>query len=252
MKKWITGAAMVALAMGCMQRADASLFVTISDNLGTKTCDNSTAAGVTACVTAGFTTSLNDNNIGFSNLTVGGYTFGGNSGVNADVPGTANFSLVSDSKLNVTHNTASTDLTITFAALGFTLPVGPNMTFSASDTGNWALDTSANEFGAFSAWANAANTTATSGTLAATPNCNGSAIPTTTFACQTTSGDVGFTRGAGAFSLVGQEVLHMGVGSVASFTAQEVVSAVPEPVTFSLMGVGLLGLGLLRKRIGRS
>lgn len=36
-----------------------------------------------------------------------------------------------------------------------------------------------------------------------------------------------------------------------SYESDVVQSAVPEPMTFSLMGAGLLGLGLLRKRISR-
>jgi hypothetical protein len=42
----------------------------------------------------------------------------------------------------------------------------------------------------------------------------------------------------------------LGQGHLTSFTQQ--FSEVPEPMTLSLMGVGFLGLGLLRKKIGRS
>jgi len=41
-------------------------------------------------------------------------------------------------------------------------------------------------------------------------------------------------------------------GQLSGLTIGISQSAVPEPMTFSLMGAGLLGLGLLRKRIGRS
>jgi hypothetical protein len=44
----------------------------------------------------------------------------------------------------------------------------------------------------------------------------------------------------------------LGAGSSINFSASTFTSAVPEPMTFSLMGAGLLGLGLLRKRISRS
>ena len=43
-----------------------------------------------------------------------------------------------------------------------------------------------------------------------------------------------------------------GASIVMTLTATETRSTVPEPMTFSLMGAGLLGLGLLRKRVSRS
>lgn len=253
MRNWISGATMiVALTLGYSQRADASLFLDIKTGASEVTCDNGTAAGVTACTTAGFQTSLNANFINFgagSGLTtLGGYNFLGGSGVTANVPGTPSVGLTSDSKLQIQNVSGASPLIFTFAAYGFTAPTGPNLVLSSSDTGNWTIAAGADVAG-FKAWADPNNGTAPFvGTAANPPNCL-SGGPGVSLSCSTASGAVNFTRLGTPYSLIGQESLTLAVGSQASFQATVVVSSVPEPVTFSLMGIGLLGIGLVKKRL---
>jgi hypothetical protein len=248
MKQWISGATMVfALAFGYSQRADAAIFVNINDGDGHSfTCDNGSAAGVTACGAAGFFTNLNGNAVGFLG-SFGDYTFGGFSGVNANVPGSPTSGFATDSKVSVTHDSGTSDLVVTFAAYNFTLPSGSGLVFSASDTGNWTT-ASPTDSGSFTGWADSGNGKVPFvGVAATTAPCTPSG--TTTITCGQQSGNVAFSNSGGTYSMVGQEVIHLAAGSNASFTATELVSAVPEPMTFSLMGAGLLGLGLLRRRL---
>ena len=248
----ILGAA--ALVVAATERAEAALFVSISANAANATCDNGTAAGVTACTAAGFATSLNSNNIGFGGalgaFSVGGYTFSGTSGVNANVPGDAP-SFVSDSKLTVTHTTGAGDLTVDFAAYNFTIPAGPLMSLSAASTGDYTL-AQLGDLSRFTAWARADNlTTIPGGTaVAVTPDC----VPGVglTKSCRTESGDVLFTRLATPFSLTGREFIHEAIGSIGSYQGTAAVTAVPEPVTMLLLGTGLIAVTRrLRKRAAK-
>jgi hypothetical protein len=240
----------VVLALGYSQRAQASLLINISANAASASCDNSTAAGVTACTTAGFTTLLGSNTISFGpGFSVGGYNFTGASGVTSNVPGDPLFSNLSDSKLSITHTDGAGDLTISFNATGYTSPTGPNMILSASSTGNWNV-AAAGDNATFQAWSHADNSTAilpgTATTIA--PQCY-SGGPGTTLSCSTASPDVAWLRLGTPFSLSGREIIHQAIGSVASYqaTINSTASAVPEPVTSSLVGLSLLGLGLLRR-----
>jgi len=239
------------LAVATTGRAEAALFISISANAATATCDNSTLAGVTACTGAGFATSLNGNNIGFGGaagpFSVGGYTFSGNSGVNANVPGDVLTSFVSDSKLTVTHTSGDGDLTVTFAAFNFTLPAGPLLTLSASSTGNYTV-ANTGDVSNFTAWGRADNLPIIpGGTVAVTPPCT--VTPGTTNNCATQSPDVLFTRLATPFALTGREIVHEAIGSIASYQGTAIVSAVPEPPSMLLFGTGLIALTRrLRKR----
>jgi len=253
MKQWISGATMVvALTLGYSQRADASLFLDIKTGVSEVSCDNGSAAGVTACLSAGFQTSLNATFINFGAGTgmtsLDGYNFLGGSGVTTNVPGTGTIGFASDSKLQIQNVSGASPLIFTFAAYGFTLPTGPALNLSSSATGNWTIAAGADTAG-FKSWGDPNNGIAPFvGTPANTPDCL-SGGPGTSLSCSVQSPNVGFTRLGTPFSLVGQETLNMAVGSQASFQGTVLVNNVPEPVTFSLMGLGLLGLGVLRRRL---
>lgn len=249
MKKLVLLGAILALGYG--PRAEASLLINISANGATASCNNSTAAGVTACGTAGFTTALNSNSIAFGgSFSVGGYNFTGASGVTGNVPGDGIFGNLSDSKLAIAHTSGAGDLTVEFAAWNYTFPTGPNMTLSAASTGNWNV-AAAGDNATFQAWARDDNApTIPGGTATAiAPVCN-SGGPGTTLACSTTSADVAWLRTGGFYALTGREVIHQAIGSVASYQASvnTVASAVPEPATLSLVGISMIGLGFIRRR----
>ena len=244
----------VILAIGYSQRADASLLINISANGSTASCDNSTGGGVTSCLSAGFSTSLNSNSISYGpGFSVGGYTFTGASGVSTNVPGDGIFGNLSDSKLGVTHTSGAGDLTVEFVGFNFTLPVGPNMNLSAASTGNWVV-ASAGDNANFQAWSHADNSTVIApGTATSiTPQCN-SGGPGTTLSCSTASPDVAWLRLGTPYSLSGREIIHQAIGSTATYSAtvNAFGSSVPEPATLSLMGISLLGLGLMRRRVQR-
>src|SRR5579862_1815470 len=65
----------VGLMISLSPAASADSFLSISvSGSGTIACDNSTAAGVTACGVSGFSTALHSDNILISGVTFGGYT----------------------------------------------------------------------------------------------------------------------------------------------------------------------------------
>src|SRR4051794_35132629 len=66
------GALALLVSVSSPARADALL--ELQNGATDLICNNSTAAGVTACLAAGFTTSLNGSTVSFNGGTVGGYS----------------------------------------------------------------------------------------------------------------------------------------------------------------------------------
>lgn len=239
----LTVAVILTLTAAPQAHASAMLSITVSGT--TVSCDNSTAAGVTACGMAGFTTSLNAsgvNAITFVNQTVNGVLFG-NVFLSSNNPGNPTNAFVLDTKFDVRNNSgAGRTVTVNFGINNFTNPTGPAF-LSASQTANWTT-TTAGDQQSFQAWERNTNDLVVPGGTAVATTALCVSPGGTTVACSQQTGDtaVGVTS---PFALTGQQIIAMANGTVGSYTGTSNLASipqtqVPEPSSVILLGTGML------------
>jgi hypothetical protein len=239
----VLGSAALLVAVSPTAKADA--FLSLQNGVAVTSCNNSTAAGVTACGLAGFTTSLGSASISFAGA-VGGY-FVNDLQLTSNSPGSAPIGFATDTKTAVANLTAgATALVVSFAVNNFALPAGSPLTLSASQAATF-IQANPGTSQAFTGWANAANTlaVATGGSSVATPNCILAVPAPPVNSCSTVGIPVLFAR-AGNFALNGQETITLNQGGVSSFQGSIAVTppatTVPEPGSLVLLATGVFGL----------
>jgi len=224
--------------------AKADAFLSLQNGVTTLSCNNSTAAGVTACLASGFNTTLGGNTISFTG-NVGGYNVN-DVQLTSNSPGTPGFGFATDTKTAVSNVSAgATALIVSFAENNFALPAGSPLSLSASQSATFAV-ANAGSSQVFNAWGNSANTLGAgpgNGTLETTPTCVNPTTSPPANACSSAGAPVLFTR-SGLFALNGQETINLNQGGIANFQGSIVVTptAVPEPGTIILLATGLFGI----------
>lgn len=237
----------LALALGLASApAQAASFLSITVGATTVTCDNTAST-----CGAGFTTAIGSDTIQFTG-SINGVSFGGGGAVGVQLtgnsPGTPALAFTLDTKTALNNLSGTTQtVTIVTGQNNFTAPVGTG-TLSASQTANWTTSTST-DTQAYTAWLRNTNDFIVPGgnATATTPMCTS---PGGLSQSCNQEGSVAATSTA-PFALTGREIITLAAGTIASYTGTAALQAqrvVPEPVTLSLLGAGLAGVAMRRRR----
>lgn len=255
-----TVAAAAVVLLGAASSANAYSILNLRDftNSISISCDNSTGAGVLACTGLGFATALNSTSITFSGI-VGDFNIGFTNGIN-NLPGgtTLAFSNTGSTQVSRIGGVGNETFIVDFTSVGFTSPLGVQKTLEGSSTtnafaGGYALTDTIQTFFAVNS-ANGSSFAAPAAPDAVTSiNCMMSPAQNNpapnTGGCN--AGTVAWTDpvlGVAGFSTRTQQVFTIAAASFINSTSALSITNVPEPMSISLVGAALLGMGVATRR----
>jgi hypothetical protein len=163
-------------------------------------------------------------------------------------PGTPSLANLLSSTLSVTNNSGSTaSIIFAFSDTGYTAPVAPPPVALSSAIGGSVNTGSSKNLLSFTSCVSSTDTNLTS--------CSGATASTNTgtpaiTAATSFSNDEGTTLSmlTSPYSITSILDLTLGAGSLLNFASNAKISPVPEPATLSILGTGLLALGVFRRR----